>query len=260
MRIITSLNIILSLIILSGCSSLREATPQQKKVSLSKLDITQIDGEPANVFVKRRIAQLFDGVEKVALERVAKDQASVTIRGSATGSAIAISEHGYYLTAAHCIEDVNSILLREGSNLPKKAKVIWKSDDIDLGVIKVDGWIKYFFSIADSFPDTNTPVILGSSEAGHGGNSAGIVLSVEKAPMDYSSHAIIYHSCPISSGDSGGPLITLDGKLLGVNHSFRDRKLGFFLRYKYSMATAFDISWLQQLIENDITSGSRSTR
>ena len=235
--------VFLGLLFLSGCGSYGGANAKQKEDSFSEFSGTTISGEPIGVFINKRIVRISDNIKLASVHPTSEGKLRGTYRGSPIGYAVAVSEYGHYLTVAHNLQDVNSVFIKHDDwEKPEKAQVLWISKDIDWAVVKSNAKTECFFSLSNVLPNVNAPVILGGY---HGGNSAGVVLAVETAPMDNTSHAIIYHSCPISAGDSGGPLISLDGKLLAVNHSSRQKKHGFIRQSTYSMGTAVNREWLQ---------------
>ena len=146
--------------------------------------------------------------------------------GTATGSGFLVDEDGTILTNAHVVEgseDVTVSFEEEGD--PIAAEVKGRDPSTDLAVFKVDpAKIK-----------NARPVPLGDSGAAQVGDpvvaignpfgftrtvTTGIVSAVAreiKAPNGFSISNIIQTDASVNPGNSGGPLMDADGRVIGIN-------------------------------------------
>jgi len=174
--------------------------------------------------------------------------------------AAAIDPRGYFLTAAHCLEATELHLfyfdgLHAKVATPRVVAVKKDKDRDDFAIIHVEGTPRTFFAWADDqtvgATDTAAAVGGGPDETSSEGLVvstpqciAGRIVSVE--PSDAIATRVL-HDLPLRPGDSGGPLATADGKLIGVNTGVRVSWLGAAV----SMAIRPDPRWVRSRIERD---------
>ncbi len=185
------------------------------------------------------LASVFDGREPTTLaelralevqqQRVAEaiDRVTVNVQqGTAQGSGVIIREDGYVLTAAHVAGDANrdaTVILSDGTRL--RARTLGMNRDKDAGLIKIvemrgDGKFPY------ATPGKSEDLKIGQwcIASGHPGGwrsdrgaaiRVGRVLSI-KRDRQGEAHTL-FTDCALIGGDSGGPLFTLEGKLVGIH-------------------------------------------
>ncbi|WP_338332984.1 Do family serine endopeptidase [Acetobacter sp. LMG 32666] len=138
----------------------------------------------------------------------------------ARGSGFVISADGYVVTNNHVVKGATkvTVTLDDGTTLP--AKVVGRDGKTDLALLKVTPTQKLpFIELGES--DDVQPgewVIAVGNPYGLGGTvTAGIVSArgrdINEGPYDN----FIQVDAPINRGNSGGPLFTQDGKVVGVN-------------------------------------------
>jgi serine protease Do len=138
----------------------------------------------------------------------------------ARGSGFLIDSDGTIVTNNHVVKGATSVsvTMDDGSVLP--AKVIGRDARSDLAVLKVNAHRKLpFINLGDSNEaQPGAWVIAVGNPFGLGGTvTAGIVSArgrdIGEGPYD----SFIQIDAPINQGNSGGPLFTQDGKVVGVN-------------------------------------------
>jgi len=138
----------------------------------------------------------------------------------ARGSGFIVDANGTIVTNNHVIRNAKSVsvTLDDGTVLP--AKVIGHDTRTDLAVLKVDAGHKLpFIDLGDSANvEPGQWVVAMGNPFGLGGTvTAGIVSArgrdIGAGPYDN----FIQIDAPINQGNSGGPLFTQDGKVIGVN-------------------------------------------
>jgi serine protease Do len=142
------------------------------------------------------------------------------MRGVAKGSGFIIDADGTVVTNAHVVAGAQSVrvALSDGTELP--AKVIGRDTRTDLAVLKVKAdhklpWLELGHS-AEVRP--GEWVVAVGNPFGLGGTvTAGIVSArgrdIGAGPYD----DFLQIDAPINRGNSGGPLFTQDGRVVGVN-------------------------------------------
>jgi serine protease Do len=138
----------------------------------------------------------------------------------ARGSGFIISADGYLVTNNHVVKGARtlSVTLDDGTVLP--AKVIGTDPRTDIAVLKVDaGHPLPFIQLGDSHDvkPGEWVVAMGNPFGLSSTVTAGIVSAVSRdigaGPYDQ----FIQVDAPINKGNSGGPLFTQDGKVIGMN-------------------------------------------
>jgi S1-C subfamily serine protease len=141
-------------------------------------------------------------------------------RGWGLGSGVVIGE-GQILTNAHNVKrEQVTVVFADG----RRETGEWSAadPDLDLAVISVDtgsappiGWDP------DEAPGTGTPVLALANPGGRGlRTTLGFVTSAGRSfrgPRGRRIAGAIEHTAPLPRGSSGGPLVAVDGNLLGLN-------------------------------------------
>lgn len=145
-------------------------------------------------------------------------------RGWAGGSGIVIGS-GRILTTAHN--------LRSGRHRPEEIDLIFLSGerasgrvagvdpDLDVAVIEAETGSAPAFEWAEQQPQLGRAVLALANPGGRGLHvTPGTVSSTTRSfrgPRGRRIHGALEHTAPLPRGSSGGPLVDLDGKLIGIN-------------------------------------------
>ncbi len=138
----------------------------------------------------------------------------------AKGSGFLIDASGIVVTNNHVVKGATSVMVTLDSGATLKAKVIGTDPRTDLAVLKVksDHPLPFIALGNSSDVEPGQWVIAVGNPFGLGGTvTAGIVSArgrdIGEGPYD----SFIQVDAPINRGNSGGPLFTQDGKVVGVN-------------------------------------------
>ncbi len=133
------------------------------------------------------------------------------------GSGFFISPDGVIATNNHVIEDAKKLKARSSNgSFFDIANVISTSPDADLALLKVDAIDVSYLELGESeavSPGTKV-VVLGSPEGLEQSISDGIISANRKEKE--SNKRILQFTAPVSPGSSGSPMLTLDGKVIGI--------------------------------------------
>lgn len=161
--------------------------------------------------------------------RVATAIERVTVnvqQGSAQGSGVIITADGYVLTAAHVAGGKDrdaKVILNDGTQL--KARTLGMNRDKDAGLIKIEDPRFAPSPFATIGRSSDLSVGQWCIASGHPGGwksergaviRVGRILKISKSPRDKDAHTL-FTDCALIGGDSGGPLFTLEGKLIGIH-------------------------------------------
>jgi serine protease Do len=135
------------------------------------------------------------------------------------GSGFIISTEGTILTNAHVVDGAKKIIVKLGDKREFEARIIGKDAPTDVAILKID--------VKDSLPT----IRLGDSDNLEVGEwvmavgtpfgldnsvSSGIV-SGKGRHIGESYDRLIQTDAPLNPGSSGGPLINLNGQVVGIN-------------------------------------------
>lgn len=147
--------------------------------------------------------------------------------GAGSGSGFIISPEGLVVTNQHVVEGAGSVeVFIDGEDRPLNARILGVSECNDLAVLDLEGdgypYFKWFESTVNAGTDIWAAGFpLGDPEYSI---SRGSVVKAEAngetewASFDYS----IEHDATTEPGNSGGPVITEDGRVVGVHYAGGD--------------------------------------
>ena len=141
-------------------------------------------------------------------------------RGWGVGSGVVIAT-GRVLTNAHNLRhDEVTVTFADGTQ--QTGRVAGSDSDVDVAVIEVEtGDVEPLEWASDGQPEIGTPVLALSNPGGRGLRvTPGFVSSAARSfrgPRGRRIQGAVEHTAPLPRGSSGGPLVDLDGRLLGIN-------------------------------------------
>jgi putative serine protease PepD len=142
----------------------------------------------------------------------------------AQGSGFVYDTSGHVVTNAHVVDGAQSVEVRFSSGKTYDATVVGVDASTDLAVLKVDAPSSELraLELADSSQVGvgDVVVAIGSPFGLENSVTAGIVSALGRsmqAPNGYTINGAIQTDAAINHGNSGGPLLDLDGKVIGVN-------------------------------------------
>jgi serine protease Do len=152
-------------------------------------------------------------------------------RQRSLGSGVIVSPDGYIITNAHVVEGaqrIHIVLTPPGENsdgpppgirTDYPARLVGAHKDSDLALLKIDATGLPFLGLDPTHRAHQGELViaLGSPEGLGNSVTMGIVSSVDRQPDPDNPMVFIQTDAPINHGNSGGPLVDVDGYLLGIN-------------------------------------------
>jgi putative serine protease PepD len=175
------------------------------------------------------IGQIYDRTNASVVEITVTTQAPADgPMGSGTaqaqGSGFVYDSSGHVITNAHVVDGAQSAKVRFADGKSYDATVVGVDASTDLAVLKVEAPSSALhpLELADSSQAAvgDVVVAIGSPFGLENSVTAGIVSALGrsmKAPNGYTITGSIQTDAAINHGNSGGPLLDLDGKVVGVN-------------------------------------------
>ncbi len=137
------------------------------------------------------------------------------------GSGFIVDKRGYILTNAHVVEDAVRINVKLDSGEEFAAQVIGTDEETDLAVLKIEaGKDLPFVKLGDSSKSRvgDWVLALGSPFGLTRTVTAGIISQVKRETQATTPfQKFIQTDAAINRGNSGGPLVNMDGEVIGVN-------------------------------------------
>ena len=150
--------------------------------------------------------------------------------GGGIGSGFIIDAEGYILTNAHVVADADEVIVRMANSPTEyKARVVGSDRQTDIALLKIDG--------------QNLPVApLGGSRTLKAGEwvaaigspfgfantiTAGIVIATERVLPNENYVPFIQTDVAVNPGNSGGPLLDVNGQVVGINSQIYSRTGGY---------------------------------
>lgn len=144
------------------------------------------------------------------------------------GSGFLVSSDGYIVTNRHVVDDPNAeytVFMNDGKKYV--AEVMSRDENIDLAILKINGsgFAHLTFGNSDKLEVGQSVIAIGNALAEFrntvslgivSGLSRSIVAS-DRAGSRESLDQLIQTDAAVNPGNSGGPLINLDGEVIGVN-------------------------------------------
>lgn len=218
---------IFAALVACGCQS-RERIDRLRSESLGAWNDRQIDGVSAPEYLRQRTALVLGGVDGVM---TSGGTMSVTLNGAPAthasgGAAVCVDTAGYWLTAAHCLQDTSNVVARVRPDKTVEwspIRVVWRpaprpgtsSSGTDLALIFTPRPLDArAIELADKMPCAGEVLSMGSgigAQALCAGRITGCGGDTEGTQFWCS------HDAPNVLGDSGGPVMLVDGRLAGIN-------------------------------------------
>jgi 2-alkenal reductase len=143
--------------------------------------------------------------------------------GEARGSGAIIDQAGYIITNNHVVADQQSLVVIFADGKKQQVQLVGTAPDSDLAVLKASGQMPAVITLGDSdkLLPGETVVAIGSA-LGEFVNSVtvGVVSGLHRELDEGNGVTIsdlIQTDAAINHGNSGGPLLNLDGELIGIN-------------------------------------------
>ena len=166
-------------------------------------------------------------------EEKGKDGVSLIVRQSAIGSGVILDPDGYIMTNAHVVEGARQIRVLLPAPVPDSpleiaplgkrqildAKLVGEDKEIDLALLKVEGHNFPTLSLrtGQSAHPGQLVMAIGSPEGLQNSVTMGVVSSVWRQPDPDQPMVYVQTDASINRGSSGGPLVDLDGYVVGLN-------------------------------------------
>ena len=211
----------------------------ETKESLTSLgaQFSTIDTEISKL--KASVSSDFSGIIEESIKSV------VTIRTDVSqGSGFFIANNGYIITNAHVMEGAKAATIITYDGKSHKVQKIGENTGMDITLLKIENENYSPLELADSEDIKQGERVIAI------GNPLGLSFSVTQGIIsnihqkgENGLNAYVQIDAALNSGNSGGPLINIDGEVIGINN-FKisgAESLGFALESNYIKTTINNI-------------------
>ena len=183
-----------------------------------------------SLFDEERVSRVFDEAGPAVVEiDVARRFLGRTIPGVYSGSGFLVDDQGHILTNNHILSEGDEFIVRLSDGREVEAEKMGVSEADDLAVLKVDASeIKGIapLELADSSQvrPGQMAIAIGSPFREFNSIAVGVVSGIGRGQQSVLNRPIpdmIQTDVPLNPGNSGGPLLNSEGKVIGINSSIR---------------------------------------
>jgi len=164
------------------------------------------------------------------------------------GSGFVIESNGYIITNHHVIENADVIVVRLADRREFEAELIGSDPQSDIALLKIDadGLPTLEFGDSRALKPGEWVAAIGSPFGFESTVTAGIVSAKGRSNNAQQYVPFIQTDVAINRGNSGGPLLNMDGKVVGINSWILSGSGGYMgLSFSIPVETAVDA--IQQL-------------
>ena len=171
----------------------------------------------------------------------------------AVGSGFIVDKAGYIITNAHVVEDASRITVKLDSGEEFIAKVVGTDDQTDLAVLKIDAPMDLpavKFGDSDKAEVGDWVLAIGSPFGLAKTVTAGIISQKQReTPFATAFQRFIQTDAAINRGNSGGPLVNIDGEVIGVNSQIAT-STGDYNGIGFALPSRMTENVLSQIVKN----------
>ena len=139
----------------------------------------------------------------------------------ALGSGFVVSEDGYIITNNHVVSNADEIFVKFSDGREYRTKLIGTSPEVDIAVLKIEANEKFKpleFSDSDKIEIGQWSIAFGNPMGLNDSMTVGVISAAGRSSLGIEEiENFIQTDAAINQGNSGGPLIDINGKVIGVN-------------------------------------------
>lgn len=138
------------------------------------------------------------------------------VQGNSTGTGFFVSKDGLLLTATHVIDGTEPIVVHTSSRRDLPATVVRGHSSQDVALIRVAPGEEPCLPVGTNVPEIGTELFaLGAPRSQ--GSSPGVARGIVSTQHESEGLSYLQTDAAVNPGDSGGPMLSADGRAIAVN-------------------------------------------
>lgn len=180
-----------------------------------------------------------------------RDNRSQQFEGQASG--VIVSPKGYILTNSHVVHGMNKITiqLQDGREFP--AKVLGDDPNSELALIQIDADNLPYLTLgnSDDLEVGQWVAAIGNPFGLQATLTVGVVSAKSRNNLDIARYEdFIQTDAAINRGNSGGPLVTLDGEVIGINTAIATTTSSGYLGIGFAIPSNMAKNFMDEILSN----------
>ncbi|MCB9883040.1 MAG: trypsin-like peptidase domain-containing protein [Planctomycetes bacterium] len=167
------------------------------------------------------------------------------------GSGVIVSNKGYILTNNHVVRGASAVEVKLADGRVFEAKVLGTDRATDLAVLDIDadGIIPAKLGDSTALEVGDWVLAVGSPFGLEQSVSAGIVSAFGRSGVRVATYEdFIQTDAAVNPGNSGGPLVNLDGEIIGINTAIASRT-GAYNGISFAIPTKIAVRVLESIVD-----------
>jgi S1-C subfamily serine protease len=155
-------------------------------------------------------------------------------RPSGQGSGLIVTPDGYVLTNSHVVQRAHEVIALFTDGSESSGRVVGDDPASDLALVRVHGDTRTHapLEVGPKPRPGQLAIAIGNPLGFDATVSAGVISALGRSltgPSGQLIDDVIQHTAPLNPGNSGGPLVASNGRVLGVNSAMagRSQAIGF---------------------------------
>ncbi|HWN21418.1 MAG TPA: trypsin-like peptidase domain-containing protein [Gaiellaceae bacterium] len=189
------------------------------ETTIVRTTAVESSAQPAAATTDSTVAEIYKRVSGAVVEITVS-----SANGQAQGSGFVYDDEGHVITNHHVVEGADTVSVKFSDGSTHDGTVLGSDPSTDLAVIEVDAPASLLqpLDLADSdeLEVGDGAIAIGSPFGLEQTVTAGIVSALHRqitAPDDFAIDDVIQTDAAINHGNSGGPLLDFEGRVIGVN-------------------------------------------
>jgi S1-C subfamily serine protease len=198
------------------------------------------DGRPASEPTEAALLDAYSQAVIAAVERTGPCVVSLRVRqrggrgGMGQGSGLIVTPDGYVLTNSHVVRHARELIVAFVDGSEAQGRVVGDDPATDLALLRVHSPLTAHAPLREGVPPKpgQLAIAIGNPLGFDATVSTGVVSALGRSLAGQNGQLIddvIQHTAPLNPGNSGGPLVASNGRVLGINTAMagRSQAIGF---------------------------------
>ncbi len=168
------------------------------------------------------------------------------------GTGFVVSDDGVILTNSHLVKDADKVTVTLQAGKEFDATIVGADPTTDLAILKIDNTDMPFLALgnSDALKIGEWVVAIGNPLGLQSSLTVGVVSAKNRGNLDIASYEdFIQTDAAINVGNSGGPLLNLAGKVIGINTAIISNNSGGYMGIGFAIPSAMAERVMEQLLE-----------